>query len=268
MITQDVMIVSKGILIVGYGTRQGNLEQILEIQKKRLSCRQFDIVEIAYFRISKPTIQDAVKSMVAKGVDEIIAIPYFIAEGKLTKIMIPEKLGITGECGVANVDGKEVLIQVAPAFGVSYALTEIILDRIAAAGGDKDSGILILGHGTLYAAKTNMHIVKLNADRIRAIGFKHVQYSFNEFCEPSIKEALDCLEKQGVKKIVTVPLFIAKGIHLGEEIPEQLGIPAFSNGGTIKVNGREIDLAYTDPMDADQRLTDLLVRTAKHYMGE
>lgn len=268
MIAQDVMIVSKGIMIVGYGTRNGNLEEVLQKQAARLRCRGWENVAVAYFRVSSPTIPEAVRELVSKGVEEIVAIPYYIAEGTLTKELIPEKLGIKDDCGYADVDGKKVLIHVAPAFGYSFDLTGIICDRIADAGGDRDCGVLVLGHGTRHPSLSNMFVVKKNAERLHALGFKHATYAFNEFCEPTIKDALDRLEKEGVDRIVAIPLFIAMGLHLGEEIPEQLGIPAYSDGGEIAVNGRKIQLCYTRPMECDPRLTDNIERKARHYLGD
>jgi len=267
MTTQDVKVVSKAILLAGYGTRSGNLEEILEIQARRLRARGWD-VEVGYFRISTPTIQDALKTLMARGADEIVTVPYFIAEGVLTKELIPQRLGIDAEFGTVEIDGRTAAIHMAPAFGVNPALTNIILDRVADAKGDKDCGVLIIGHGTRYSALSNLNVIKLNANRIRGMGYEHVDFAFNEFCEPTIKDALDRLEKQGVEKIVAVPLFIAMGVHLGEEIPDQLGIKHYSNGGKIKVNGREIDLVYTNPMEYDPRLTDLVSETASNYLGE
>ncbi|WP_320408843.1 hypothetical protein [Candidatus Methanomethylophilus sp. 1R26] len=34
-----------------------------------------------------------------------------------------------------------------------------------------------------------------------------------------------------------MPMFIAMGLHLGEEIPEQIGIPPYSDGGEIEAGG-------------------------------
>ncbi|AMK13422.1 cobalamin biosynthesis protein CbiX [methanogenic archaeon mixed culture ISO4-G1] len=268
MIARSVRIVSKGIIIVGYGTRKGNLEEVLQIQARRLRCRGWENVGIAYFRVSTPTIPDAIDEMARKGVDEIVMIPYYIAEGTLTKELIPEKVGIECEDGEIDVDGKNVIIHIAPAFGLSYSLTNIILDRIADAGGDRDCGILVLGHGTRYRALSNRNVVKTNMERLQGLGYSHALYSFNEFCEPSIKDTLDALEKQGVKKIIAIPLFIAMGLHLGEEIPEQLGIPAYSGGGEITVNGRKIQLCYTRPVEDDPRLVDNMDSKVRHYLGE
>jgi sirohydrochlorin cobaltochelatase len=257
----------KGAMIVGYGTRKGNLEEVLEKQAQRVRCRGWDNVEIAYFRVSEPTIPDALKKMADEGTDEIVVLPYYIAEGTLTKELIPEKLGMKcSDVSEVDVGGKKVTIHIAPAFGTSFVLSDVVCDRIADANGDPDCGILILGHGTRHDSLSNMRVVKLNAERLYKLGYDHVEYAFNEFCEPTIKDALDRLEKQGVERIIAIPLFVAMGLHLGEEIPEQLGIEPYSEGGEITVNGRKIQLTYTRPMEDDPRLADYLDQKIGEYL--
>ena len=266
----DAIAMTKGIIIVGYGTRTGNLTEIIEKQAARMRARGIGNVYTAYFRISSPTIQEAVSRAVADGCNDILAIPYYIAEGRLTFEMIPAKLGLdTGSSrGTALVDGKEVRIRMASAFGSSPALTDILIDRIADNGGDMDTGILVLGHGSRDLTSSNEEIMTLNAKRLRAIGYRHVAHSFNEFVGPAIAEALKALAEEGVSRIIAVPLFIANGVHLGEEIPEQLGIPAYSEGGDIEIGGRKIQLVYTKPVEADPRLTDIIVAKAREFLGE
>ena len=261
---------TKGIIIVGYGTRTGNLTEILEKQAARLRARGIRNVYTAYFRVSSPTIQEAVSKAVADGCNDILAIPYYIAEGRLTYELIPSKLGLdTGSSrGTALIDGKEVRIRMATAFNTAPALTDILVDCIADNGGDMDTGILILGHGSRDLTSSNEEIISLNARRLRSIGYRHVAHSFNEFVEPTIAEALKALAGEGVSRIITIPLFIANGVHLGEEIPEQLGIPAYSEGGEIEIGGRKISLVYTKPVEANLRLTDILVTKAREFLGE
>ena len=257
---------TNGILIIGYGTRNGNLEEILNKQADRLKCRGWPHVGIAFFRVSEPTIPDALRKLVGEGADNIVCIPYYIAEGTLTKELIPEKLGLgSRDMGEIEIENKKVSISVATAFNGTPILTDILCDKIADVGGDRDCGILVLGHGTRYKALTNEKVIKLNAERLRSRGFIHTVHAFNEFCEPSIKDSLNQLEKQGVERIIAIPLFIAMGIHLGEEIPEQMGIPPYSEGGEITVNGRRIPVTYTRPVEADNRLTDLIEKKAKEY---
>jgi len=261
--------VTKGVLIIGYGTRDGNLEEVLDTQVKRMRCRGWEHVGVAYFRVSKPSIPEAVVAMAQEGVDEIIAIPYYISEGTLTKELIPEKLGLgRSDSGKVLVDGKEITITMTSAFDTSFTLTDIICDKIADSDGDMDCGILVLGHGTRFRAQSNMRTIKMNAERVRARGYKYVHYAFNEFCEPTIPEALDALEKDGVDRIIAIPLFIAMGLHPGRDIPKKLGIPEYSNGGEITVNGRKIDVTYTRPVEANPRLLDVMDQKAREYLGD
>ena len=96
---------TNGIIIAGYGTRKGNLEEVLQTQAKRLRCRGWDHVEFGYFRVSSPTIPEALERLVDAGVDNVVVLPYYIAEGTLTKQLIPEKLGIDAE--MADIKVKE-----------------------------------------------------------------------------------------------------------------------------------------------------------------
>lgn len=263
---EDTM--TNGIIIAGYGTRKGNLEEILQTQVRRLKSRGWKHVEAGYFRVSSPTIPEALENLVNAGVDNVVVIPYYIAEGTVTKELIPNKLGMASDIAEVTVKGKKVAVSIAPAFGTDMVLTDIICDKIADADGDMDCGIMVIGHGSKYVSLANVHVVKQNAERLKKIGYVHTRYTFNEFCGPSIKETLDSLEKEGVRRIIALPLFIAMGIHLGEEIPEQIGIPPYSNGGSITVNGRTIEVSYARPVEADNRLTDLLDRKAREYLVE
>ena len=173
-----------GILLVGYGTRKGNLEEVLKAQAARLRASTRYEIGIAFFRVSSPTIQQAVEDMVAKGVERIAAVPYFIAEGTLTNELIPVKLGLEPHerFGEVQVSGRKVQIFVARPFNFSPAVTDIICDRILSAGGTRDSGILVLGHGTHDPGMMNLTVIQRNTQRLEERGYKHVAFAFNEFC--------------------------------------------------------------------------------------
>jgi sirohydrochlorin ferrochelatase len=258
---------TKGIMIAGYGTRKGNLEQVLSAQAARMRARGIENVYIGYFRVSKPSIPEALAQMVGDGIDEVLVLPYYIAEGDLTRRLIPEKLGINGSFGVSTTCGKEVKVQMAPAFGLGSTLADIACDRIADSGAGFDDGILVIGHGTKDPLSGNSGTVANVAERLKRIGYKHVAYCFNEFNEPSIKDALAQLESAGVNKIAAVPVFIAMGVHLGEEVPEQIGIPAYSKGGDIETAGKKVHVDYLRPMEDDPRLLEIMVKRARDFYG-
>lgn len=258
----------QGILIMGYGTRKGNLVEVLESQAARLRAMTDYEVAVGYFRVSSPTLMEALESLVDRGVDRVALIPYYVAEGKLTHFMIPEKIGMPGyaEYAQLEVKGRVVEVYKAQAFDFDPVVTDIVCDRIAGMGGTKDSGIMVLGHGTLDESLMNRAVIQRSAERLSAKGYKHVAYAFNEFCGPSIHDAMKKLVGEGVEEIVCIPLFIAMGLHLGEEIPEQLGIPSYSDGGMVEFEGKRIRIKYTRPLEDDPRLTELVVRKAAEFL--
>ena len=259
-----------GIIIVGYGTRKGNLEDILKSQAARVKeLTEFD-VGIAYYRVSSPTIPEAIEGMVKKGVDRIVLVPYFVADGTLTHELIPEKMGLAPNVyiGETVVSGKKVFLYLTKAFNFSTIITDIICDRIVQAGGSKDSGILILGHGSRDPTLMNRAVIERNTQRLISRGYVHTRFAFNEFCEPSIKDSISELVSQGIKDLVCIPLFIAMGLHLGDEIPEQIGIPPYSDGGNINVDGKDIKVVYTRPLEDDPRLADLVISKANEFLSD
>ncbi len=257
-----------GILLIGYGTRKGNLTEVLEKQAARLRASTCYEIGIAYFRVSSPSIPEAVRGMVSRGVDRIAAVPYYVAEGKLTNELIPEKLGLgkNVRAGKIKCSGKEVSVFLTEAFNFDPCVTDIVCDRIAEAGGTRESGILVLGHGTRDPSLMNREVVSKNAERLRKRGYSRTAFAFNEFCEPSVKDSLDRLIGLGAEELVCIPLFVAMGLHLGEEIPEQIGIPAYSSGGEITINGKKIKVKYTKPLEDDPRLADLVRSRAEMFL--
>lgn len=258
----------QGILIMGYGTRKGNLVEVLESTARRVRAMTDYEVAVGYFRVSSPTIKEALESLVDRGVDRVALVPYYVAEGKLTHFMMPEKIGMPGyaEFAELEVKGKKIMVYKAQAFNLDPVVTDIICDKISAMGGTKESGVMVLGHGTLDESLMNRTVIQRNAERLSARGYKHVAYAFNEFCEPSIHDAMRKLVGEGVEEIVCIPLFIAMGLHLGDEIPEQLGIPSYSDGGMVEFEGKSIRIKYTRPLEDDPRLTELVVRKAAEFL--
>ncbi|MDD3232857.1 MAG: CbiX/SirB N-terminal domain-containing protein [Candidatus Methanomethylophilus sp.] len=256
-----------GILILGYGSRKPELENIVSTQAARLRARGWDNVYEGYFRVNSPTQAEVLRQVAADGVEDLLVLPYLIAEGRLTYELMPAQWGLNGQYdNEAKVGDRTVRVHWGRAFGGSPALTDIVCDRIAAVGGDrKCTGILLLGHGSKVA--DNREVIMLNAARLVRRGYQHVAYAFNEFCQPGIPVAVDRLMAEGVDRIIAVPIFIAVGIHLGEEIPEQLGISHYTAEGSVTRNGRTVPLSYVKPLGDDPRLTELLNAQIVGYYG-
>ena len=204
------------ILIIGYGSRKDDGMEIVKRQAARIRNSSSMPVYTAFFRVNYPTLPDVMKCMMSDGIENVLAVPYLVADGVLTKEFIPKKMRLDSD-GIATIGGKKITVKFTSTVGNNPVITSILKDRISACGGSRDSGIILLGHGS--KRPENSTTVALNAKRLSDAGYKHVKYAFNEFNEPTVAQALSELANEGVSDIVAVPLFIAVGIHLGEEIP-------------------------------------------------
>lgn len=255
----------KGILFIGHGSRLSHNKDAIEAQAEVLKERTGVPVWTAYNETTEPLVDSAVEKMVESGVEEIIAIPFFIASGLHITRDIPRKLGIPegSSGGRTTVAGKVVTVYLEQPFGEDPNLTDILEERVADICGTGEQSIIVIGHGSRLGY--NKEVVKINAERLSERGHRNVYYGFNEFNEPSIEAAMSDAVRSGATDIAVLPLFIASGAHLAEEIPEKLGIPINSNGGVSGLYGRDVNIHYAMPVGDDPRLVDVLMKKLEKY---
>ncbi|MEA2074551.1 MAG: sirohydrochlorin nickelochelatase [Euryarchaeota archaeon] len=131
------------------------------------------------------------------------------------------------------------------------------------AGGDgEDVAVVLIGHGSTLPY--NKEVLEEFGRRmeLREI-FKAVRVAFMQLNSPSIEEVLRTLAKDGMKKIVAQPVFLADGAHTIEDIPEKLKV-AFE--GAWEEIGRDVKLIYAKPIGVDERIVDVLLDRVKEAM--
>lgn len=256
----------KGILIIGHGSRLNFNKDVMWMQAENLRSIGHENVYIGFNEMSSPSIEDALIQMADDGIDEIVAIPFFIASGLHNVRDIPAKLGIPegSAGGTVSVGGREVSIHYETPFGDDPALTEVISGRVRdLSTGEGRLGVMIIGHGSRLGF--NSDVAEVNADRLRRMGYRDVRVAFNEFNEPSVEDCLASMLDDGMDEIVAIPMFIASGGHVGEEIPGKLGIPAHSDGGTVMHGGKTVRIRFAAPIGEDPRLCAVLDRKIRRY---
>ncbi len=126
-------------------------------------------------------------------------------------------------------------------------------------------GILAIGHGSRLPY--NKEVVTEIADTIAK---KHPEYiiktGFMENCGPSVEEGLASFEGTGVTKIAAVPVFLASGVHITEDIPEILKLDPETNEGKFAVDGKEIPVVYGKPLGHHELLADLVFDRASEAL--
>ena len=127
-------------------------------------------------------------------------------------------------------------------------------------------GILALGHGSRHPH--NKEVVNGVADLI-AKKYKNVvvRIGFMNMNSPTMKEGLDAFRGTGVSTIVAVPIFLAHGVHTMEDIPQILGISKESRKTTIKLDGQNVMLVYSEPLGIDELIAEVAFKRAKEALS-
>ena len=84
---------------------------------------------------------------------------------------------------------------------------------------------------------------------------------------PSIQDSMNEFRKEPIDVLVVVPLFLAKGVHILQDIPEIIGLSEGETRGQFALNGRSIPLLYADPIGSDPLLADLMIKNAQRVLS-
>ena len=127
-------------------------------------------------------------------------------------------------------------------------------------------GILALGHGSKHPHNKDVvtGVAELIAKKYKNIV---VRTGFMNMNSPTMKEGLEAFKGTGVSKIVAVPIFLAHGVHTMEDIPRILGISRDSRETTIKLDGKNVRLIYSDPLGADELVAELAYKRAQEALS-
>ena len=127
-------------------------------------------------------------------------------------------------------------------------------------------GILLVGHGSKKEYNKNLIIktagliAERNPDYI-------VKCGFMEFSEPTIPQSLGQFRDEEIDSLAVVPLFLARGVHIDEDIPGILNLEQGQKKGTFKLKSREIPLVYADPIGPNPLLADLMAENARKALS-
>ncbi len=124
------------------------------------------------------------------------------------------------------------------------------------------TGFLLVGHGS-----TKPYNKQLIENTAKLVSEKETGYlvrcGFMENSTPSIPEILEEFRKEDIESMVVVPLFLARGVHIDEDIPGILGLKEGSHRGTFATEKGEVPLVYAHPIGENPMLADLMISSAK-----
>jgi sirohydrochlorin cobaltochelatase len=191
---------------------------------------------VAGFAHGEPTIESQVKSMEC---GRLIVVPLFVSDGYFVNTVVPDRVESARRAGLT--------VEYTEPVGTHERVTEVIMRRGLGALSQREetAGIALVGHGSEQGSQ-NKETVHRHADRIRTSGpFTEVRSYFIEE-EPT---ATRIPREFSTDTVVVVPVFVADGTHVREDIPEQIGVSC--RHGTV--DGTDITCVGpvgTDPLVA------------------
>lgn len=115
---------------------------------------------------------------------------------------------------------------------------------------------ILVGHGSRLSYNKEL-LTKLSDIFKEYFDGNIIEIGFMEMNTPKIMDAVVSAVKKGADELYIIPVFLAKGIHTTEDIPNEVG--GFVNGkNVIEVQGKKVKLIYCDPIGPDRRIAEIL----------
>ena len=128
-------------------------------------------------------------------------------------------------------------------------------------------GMLLVGHGSKLPH--NKELIETTAKLIAEKTDDYiVKPGFMSLNTPTVEEQLEAFRSEKIEMLVVVPLFLAKGVHINQDIPEILGLPKGERRGTFQLNGKAVPLVYANPIGSDPLLAELMLKNASDAIAE
>ncbi len=120
-----------------------------------------------------------------------------------------------------------------------------------------DIGILVLGHGSRLPY--NKELIESMASMIRNVHPGPVRTAYLNMNEPNIRAGLKSFSDTRIKKIVALPIFLASGVHVSEDIPSELGMNG-EGKAILRQDDEDIEILLAEPLGADECIANLAYR--------
>lgn len=117
------------------------------------------------------------------------------------------------------------------------------------------TGIVLVGHGS--KEQYNKETIEFFASKLKS-RYDFVAAAFMQINDPPIPKVIQNAIDAGMEKIIVVPFFLARGVHIDQDIPEELGLKSGAKKKTLKGKNGEVLLVYAEPIGKDPRLIDII----------
>jgi sirohydrochlorin ferrochelatase len=111
-------------------------------------------------------------------------------------------------------------------------------------------GILILAHGSKRQETEEILNSLIEKVKVKS-GVDQVYPAFLQFSEQNLGKGIDLLVDKGANRIRIIPMFLFDGIHVTQDIPNELN--------EIKAKYPEVEIKMSRHIGDDDKLADIIV---------
>ncbi len=197
----------KAILYICHGTRiKEGAQQAADFIRETMPLIDAPIQEICYLELSKPSIEEGLKTCVEKGATEVVAIPFLLLTAGHAKKDIPEELANAAQ----HYPG--LLIRYGRPLGVHDHIVEVLVERMQkAAPIHSDAAVLLVGRGSSDPA-TKEDFAEIRHLFKEKTKLSNVYLGYMAACEPAFEDALRQAAAENPKQLFVVPYLLFTGV--------------------------------------------------------
>lgn len=111
-------------------------------------------------------------------------------------------------------------------------------------------GLIILAHGSKVKS-TNEMLERILQEVTKKIEYDHVEGAYLQLMDPSLEMAIDIMDKKSISDITIFPMFLFKGNHIREDIPNEIN--------KIMEGKPHLNIRFLDNIGYDEKLVDIIV---------
>jgi len=190
--------------------------------------------------------------------ERAVVVPVMTSLGYFVDEVFPRELGLGERSGVAYADP----------VGTHPDLTDVVAAHAAdvtdGAAPAPEFALALVGHGTELnddsGASTRDHAARLRAET--RFGEVHALFMDES---PEVDALTDHVDAD---RVVVVPLFVANGYHVTEDIPEDVGIATAGGDWPVPATVDGIEIFYADAVGTSPALVEVALARAREAAAE
>lgn len=191
------------LVLTAHGSRDPRSGATAAAVAEQLALLRPDVdVRLAFLGLSEPSLADVLTGL-PDGRRAVVA-PLLLAEAHHARHDIPEQIAHSGITGIRQ----------AGVLGEDERLVSVLRERVADLGvspGDDDLGVIVVAIGSSDAA-ANARTARIASTLATNTGWAGAATAFATRRERTVARAAGALRRQGARRIVIAPWFLAPGI--------------------------------------------------------